>query len=184
VRGAENISMIVLQYEIGEATLHAAFQAAQQAGIPILFNYAPARSLTNAIVPGVNCGIVVNENEASALSSVQVVDRASAFAAAHKLRSDGYKFAIVTLGANGACLLSEDGEMHLPAVPVASVDSTAAGDCFCGALAAAVAEGASLPDAARFATAAAALCVQKAGAQPSIPTRHEIDRLMDELHWR
>ena len=69
---------------------------------------------------------------------------------------------------------------HIPAFPVQAVDSTAAGDTYCGCLVAALAEGKTLPEAVRFASAAAALCVQRMGAQPSIPWREEIEAFLAE----
>ncbi|MGD0469997.1 MAG: ribokinase [Terriglobales bacterium] len=178
VHGIADLAMIVLQYEISEAALHEAFRVANLAEVPVLFNYAPARSLKHAVVQGTNCGIVVNESEAAALSGVQVFDTVSAFQSARSLRVLGYKFAIVTLGELGACLVSDEAEAHIPAIPVTAVDSTAAGDTFCGALATSLVEGTSLLDAVRFATAAASLCVQRVGAQPSIPHKLDIDKAL------
>jgi ribokinase len=183
MRGAAHWSMILLQCEIPERTLHAALLAANEAGVPVLFNYAPARTLMRALVPGPNCGIVVNEIEASTLTGVLVEESVSAFKSARELRQRGYKFVIVTLGAQGACLTSGDGEWYIPAIPVNAVDSTAAGDSFCGALAAAMAEGHALHDAVRFATVAASLCVQRSGAQPSIPHRQDIDEIYVQLDY-
>jgi len=177
-------TMIVLQYEISEEALHEAFRVAREAYVPILFNYAPARGLVKKINPGINCGIVVNESEASSLTGVQVSDAASAFEAGRELRNSGYRFSIVTLGTLGACIVSADGEVHVPAIRAVSVDSTAAGDTFCGALASALVEGKDLIRAVQFATAAASLCVERAGAQPSIPYRPEIERrLASEEDW-
>jgi ribokinase len=175
IYGIADLAMLVLQYEISEASLHEAFRVANLVEVPLLFNYAPARSFKNGVVPGKNCGIVVNESEAAALSGVQVVDTDSAFQSGRSLRSLGYKFAIVTLGELGACLVSDGAESYVPAIPVTAVDSTAAGDTFCGALAASLVEGNSLLDSCRFATAAASLCVQRVGAQPSIPHKIDID---------
>lgn len=82
----------------------------------------------------------------------------------------------MTLGADGVLLATSDGETHLPANRLPHVvDTTGAGDCFNGALAVALAEGSELADAVRFAQKAAALSVTKAGAQPSLPTRAEVD---------
>jgi ribokinase len=176
--GIENLSMILLQYEIPERTIHAALRAAEEAGIPVLFNHAPAKVPASAIVPGANCGIVVNEIEASMLTDMRVLDPEAAFVSAHKLHQLGFTFAIVTLGKQGACLVSDQDRSYIPAIEVVAVDTTAAGDCFCGALAAALVEGLSLPAALQFANVASSLCVQRAGAQPSIPYRAEINQAM------
>jgi ribokinase len=168
-------SMLMLQCEIPEATIDAALLAAREHDIPVLFNCAPIRSpeLKRNVAP--NTGLVVNEIEASALANMTVTDTVSASKAARTLHSQGYAFAVVTLGAGGACFCSSEGEDYVPAVPVTAVDTTAAGDTFCGALAVALAECAPLRDGIVLATAAAALCVQRAGAQPSIPYREEIE---------
>ncbi len=89
--------------------------------------------------------------------------------------------AIVTLGSEGAVLVSEGGTLHEPAVPVEAVDTTAAGDAFAGGFAARLAEGASLGDALRWAVAAGALAVTSLGAAPSIPARADVERLLRRL---
>ena len=96
--------------------------------------------------------------------------------AVRRLRQLGARDCVITLGAAG-CLVAGDRAEHCPAVSVQVVDTTAAGDAFTGALAVALAEGRSLTDAARFANRAAALAVTRAGAQPSLPTRAEIESL-------
>ncbi len=174
----QRFSWLLLQFEIAEETLHAALAAAAAARLPVLLNYAPARAMTRSLTPSLNVALLVNELEAESITGLAVRDSASAMAAARVLYSRGFRFAIVTIGAQGACLASPEGELHVPALAVTAVDSTAAGDTFCGALAVALAEGGSLTDAARFATAAASISVQRAGAQPSIPRRDEIDAVM------
>lgn len=177
--GIANLSMILLQYEIPERTIHAALRAAEKVAVPVLFNHAPARMPVATIVPGPNCGIVVNEIEASMLTDMRVLSREAAFVSAQKLRKLGFTFAIVTLGERGACLVSEHERLHIPAIEVSAVDTTAAGDCFCGALAAALIERRSLAAALQFANVAASLCVQRTGAQPSIPHLAEINEAME-----
>ncbi len=85
---------------------------------------------------------------------------------------------VVTLGADGLIGGDIDGTFSIPAFPVAAVDSVGAGDAFCGALAVRLAEGAGLEEAARFAAAAGALAVTKAGAQASLPLRGEVEALL------
>jgi ribokinase len=77
---------------------------------------------------------------------------------------------VVTLGADGALVVEDDQASHVPAVPVRAVDTTAAGDAFCGGLADALAAGASLEDAARRAARVAAAACRRPGAQASLPT--------------
>lgn len=95
---------------------------------------------------------------------------------ARRLRQLGARDCIITLGAGG-CLVVGDRVEPIPGLKVSAVDSTAAGDAFNGVLAVALAEGRDLTEAARWANRAAALSVTRAGAQPSLPTRSEIEAL-------
>ena len=113
------------------------------------------------------------------LTGIAIVDVAGAERAAAVLAGKGVKTVIVTLGSEGALLL-EDGRVDLVAAPVVkAVDTTAAGDVFCGALAVALAEGKVVKEAVGWACSAAALSVTRMGAQPSAPTRKEVDRFID-----
>jgi ribokinase len=106
------------------------------------------------------------------------IDSDSADAAASTLQTRGPRFVIITLGTDGAVLATADGTEQVPAFAVDPVDTTAAGDTFCGAFAAALARGDELAKAVRFGSAAAALSVTRLGAQPSIPTRAEVVRFL------
>jgi ribokinase len=85
---------------------------------------------------------------------------------------------LVTLGEQGALLVRDGDPLELPAFPVDAVDTTAAGDAFCGTLAAALARGAGLEEAAGQAGAAGALAATRMGAVPSLPTAEEVERLL------
>ncbi|MCK6490255.1 MAG: ribokinase [Planctomycetes bacterium] len=163
--------VLVLQMEVPLATTRAAIALARRAGVPVLLNYAPAETVHEDLL-AVDV-LVVNEVEAAALCG-----RGDGGAAA-LLHRRGAGCAIVTLGAGGAVLADAAGELHLPAFPVAAVDTTAAGDTLCGVLAAGLAAGLPVRAALRRAMAAAALCVGRAGAQTSIPRRVEIDALLE-----
>jgi len=155
---------------------------AADAGVPVVWNYAPANPFDVTNLRKVEI-VVVNEPEASALTGLPVGDIESARAAALKLQELGATTAIVTLGEAGSVIASrelEDGVTQVPAFPVEAVDTTAAGDTYCGCLVVALSEGKGLTEAVKFAGAAAALCVQKLGAQPSTPWREEIDAFLDE----
>src|SRR2546425_11885590 len=110
-----------------------------------------------------------NETEPERLSGVGVRGAESAAAAARALRSRGAGTVIVTLGAQGALACTADGLVRAPALPVAVVDTTAAGDAFNAGLAVALGEARALSDALRFASATAALACTRRGAQPSLP---------------
>ena len=123
--------------------------------------------------------LIPNEHELATLAGLPVSDSASAAAAAAILNSHGARRIVVTLGSVGALLVDEIRVAHkIPPFPVTPVDATAAGDCFCGALAAALSSDSTLVAAARFASAAAALSVTRRGAQPSLPRREEIEWLL------
>lgn len=181
VDGAKDViagaGILMLQMEIPDAPIQRAIDLAAAAGTEVMLNYAPAR--TSSVVLDAKIGIlVVNEVEAQTLTGLAVDNPAAAARAAEKLAGNGHRRVIVTLGANGS-LLWENGEArHVPAFPVAAMDTTAAGDTFCGALAAALGEGKDMAEAMRFASAAGALCASRQGALPSIPRREEIEAFL------
>jgi ribokinase len=162
------------QMEITPEANGRALDLARERGALPVFNYAPVREQQIPIDDRMH-GLVVNETEAEQLSGEQ-----DAAAAAEALRARGPAFVVVTLGAAGALLCDVAGSRTAPGFVVEPVDATAAGDTFCGALAVALAEGRPLDDAARFAQAAAALCVTGFGAQPSIPVRSRIESFLNE----
>lgn len=177
-------SYVLMQFEIPAETIARALEIADAARVPVVWNYAPANPFDVADLDKVAI-LVVNEPEAAALTGQDVTDRASAASAALKLREMGVGTAIVTLGADGSVIAAPDAQgrtRHVPAFPVKPVDTTAAGDTYCGCLCTALAEGRGLAEAVRFASAAAALCVQRLGAQPSTPWRDEIDAFLAE--WK
>ena len=118
--------------------------------------------------------LIPNESEATALSGVTVDSLDSAKVAATQLIKAGAGKVIITLGAQGALFADGSGFEHLVAPKVKALDTTAAGDTFVGGFAAALASGKSEAEAIRFGQVAAALSVTRAGAQPSIPTLHDV----------
>ncbi len=170
--------MVVLQYEILPETLYAAIDLASRLGKPIMFNLAPARAFDPARLPQITY-LVVNEVEAESLCGFSVKSAQAVERAADHLLASGAHAVIITLGADGAYLACGEQREKLPAFEVEAVDTTGAGDIFCGALAVALVEGRDLPTAARFASAAAAISVTRLGAQPSAPSRAEIDQWLD-----
>jgi len=131
--------------------------------------------------------LVVNEVEASALTGVQVTSADTAQAAAMVLLARGPQHIIVTLGAQG-CLWSKREEISdtvshrfVPPFLVKAVDATAAGDTFCGALAAGLADGMSMADAIRRASAASAITVTRRGATVAIPTVTEVEAFLGNI---
>lgn len=150
--------IVLLQLEI---PLETVIEAAHAATGTVVLNAAPAQPLPRALLEAVDL-LVVNEHEAALLGGADEL-----LTAVPRL--------VVTLGAQGALVRTRDAQVTVPGIAVEVVDTTGAGDTFCGALVARLDEGATLEAAVRFATAAAALSVGRAGAVPAIPTREEID---------
>jgi ribokinase len=170
-------ALLVAQLETPLATVAAAVRAAVRAGVQVILNPAPARPLPNSLLKLISV-LTPNETEAELLTGIKVIDAAAAAKACSKLRSRGVGTVILTLGSRGAFLADANGQKLVPGFKVKTVDSTAAGDVFNGALAVALAEGKTVLDAVRFANAAAALSVTRLGAQPSAPTRAEIEKFL------
>jgi ribokinase len=169
--------VVLLQLESPLETVAAAARGAKRRGVPVVLNPAPARELDDALL-GVVTVLTPNEHEAGLLTGAPVEDERGAREAVRRLRARGAGAVVVTLGARGAFASAEAFEGALPAFVVEPVDTTAAGDVFNGALAVALAEERPLPDALRFAQAAAAISVTRPGAQPSAPTRVEIEAFL------
>jgi len=157
--------VVMCQLETPLETLEWALAEARRRGRVTMLNPAPV--------------LTPNEGEAERLSGVAVRDTGSAAAAGRALRGRGVGTAIVTLGAQGSLACTAGGDIAVPAFAVTAVDTTAAGDAFNGALGAALAGRDTLRDALRFASAAAAIACTRRGAQPSLPTRAEVDRLLE-----
>jgi ribokinase len=171
--------VVVMQLETPIETVARAAALASQHGVRVILNPAPAQPLSDEILANVSI-LTPNESEAEMLTGIQVADDEGAAAAARALVARGVDTVILTLGSRGAFVFeSESGEL-VPSFEVQAVDTTAAGDVFNGSLAVGLSEGMPLTGAVRFANAAAALSVTKLGAQPSAPTRSEIDAFLGE----
>jgi ribokinase len=167
--------LLLLQLEIPLEQVVAAAQAAQQAGLTVILDPAPVRSdLPDALYPAVDI-LTPNQVEAGQLVGFPVTDLESAAKAAAVLQERGIRIVIIKLGNQGAFCATPETTFHVPPFSVEAVDTVAAGDAFNGGLAAALAEGLDLPAAAQQAAAVAALSVTQAGAQPSLPTRNQLE---------
>jgi ribokinase len=164
---------VVVQLEVPMATVQCAAELAHHAGVKFVLNPAPAQTLPPAMLPLITV-LTPNEIEAEILTGVKVVDPESACAAADRLLDGGIKSAIVTMGAKGFVLAEGRRREYIDAEKVQAVDTTAAGDAFTASLAVGVGQGHDLYNSAIFASRAAALCVMKMGAQPSLPTMEEV----------
>jgi ribokinase len=171
---AEAPGILLLQHEMPPAANVRAAQLARDAGWFVTLNPAPARPIEPELMTLIDI-VIPNAGEAAAITGQPVASRADARAAAGTLLARGARAAIVTLGGDGAVCCDGNGAWYCPAAPVTALDTTAAGDAYIGALAAALAEGRELVPSLGFAAAAAALAVTRLGAQPSLPSSAELD---------
>lgn len=170
IRGAD---VLVAQLEIPVETVTEAALAARAAGVRVLLNAAPARPLPAELLDAVDL-LVVNEGEAFTISGHGREDPGALLSVVPR--------AVVTMGDEGAWYGDRDGTAaRVPAFKVETVDSTAAGDAFTGALAVAWGEGREMLDAVRWACAAGAACARRLGASVSLPQRAEIDALFSSV---
>lgn len=174
---------LVAQLEVPLETVQFAARLAHESNVPVILNPAPAQKLDTELLAMVDV-LTPNETEAEILTGVKVTDENSARKAARELMERGVKAVILTMGSKGFLLSEDQGTGFVPAIKIHTVDATAAGDAFTGALAVGVAQGESLFDAALFANYVAALSVTKMGAQSSMPTRREVESFIRQKSVR
>jgi len=167
-----NAEIVVLQMEIPYDTVKTVCSLAKKHKKKVILNVAPARKLDQDILKDVDI-LVVNETEAETISGEKIV-AVGKEAVIKKLVSMGAKTVVLTLGEKGCLLQNEQTVINKQAFVVDALDTTAAGDTFCGALAARLSKGKNWDDVLTFASAAAALCVTRMGAQPSVPSENEV----------
>jgi ribokinase len=177
----KNADIILFQLEIPMAAVAEGIKLAKKHNRIVMLNPAPAASVPEEILLAVDI-ITPNQSEVWTMTAIAVNDTITAQHACDILHSKGIATVIITMGEQGAYISSQN---HIGLIAGfnagKAVDTVAAGDTFCGGLAIAVAEGKSLQDAVRFANAAAALSVTKAGAQASIPGRPEVEALLKQV---
>jgi ribokinase len=171
-------AVVLLQLESPMPIVAYAIQACQEKGIRVVLNPAPAQPIDRTVLACLYA-ITPNETEAELLTGIRVTDQTTARQAAQSLHGNGVPNVVITLGSRGAYVSTSGGTQTqlVMAPPVTAVDTTAAGDCFNGALAVALAEGQSLLEAVTFACKAASISVTRMGAQASLPHRHEVETL-------
>ena len=166
--------VLVCSLEVPLTTIRHAVEHARRHGVRTIVNPAP---LPERGLDFLSLADYVTPNEGEAAGLARTASGAGDEALAAGVRALGVAHAIVTLGERGLVADGPDGRLHVPAFAVRAVDTTGAGDAFNGAFAVGLAEGLALPAALRFASAAAALACTRRGAQPSMPTRGEVERL-------
>jgi ribokinase len=172
-----NYQLLLLQLEIPLPTVLRAAQRAKENNARVVLNPAPAKELPNELIALADF-IIPNETELSFLTKQNVSDIASAESAARDLLERGAKNVIVTLGSKGALIVNTETCKQVDTYQVDVVDTTAAGDAFIGGFATSVLENKTLEEAVRFGCACGALATTKFGAQPSLPTKAEVDKLI------
>jgi ribokinase len=164
--------ILATQLEIPDTSVEAAVGLGRRLGLKVLLTPAPARPLTRDILASVDV-LLPNAGEARLLAGLPVDDQATGLAeVGRRLLELGPAAVIITMGAQGCLVVEpEAAPIALPAYPVEAIDTVGAGDAFGGGLAVALAEGAPLIEAARWASVTAALSTQQVGAIPALPRR-------------
>ena len=172
----KGVGVFVTQLEILLATVQRSLRMAGDRGAITLLNPSPVFPLPSGLLSLVDF-LVPNEWEAQALTRIRLKGTQDLSKVARKLLATGSRNVVITMGARGVFFKNKDTELRMRAFKVKSVDSTSAGDAFMGGLACGLSEDMPIEDALRFASAAGALATTKLGAQPSLPTRAEVNAL-------
>jgi ribokinase len=165
--------VLLLQLETPLDTVRHAAELARQNGVLVILNPAPARELDDALLSYVTV-LTPNESETELLTGIKVDSEETARQAGEMLRKWGVGTVIVTMGSQGAQLVTEGKSILIPSKQISAADTTAAGDAFNGALAFALAGDKPMEDAVRFANLVGAFSATRMGAQPSMPTFAEL----------
>ncbi len=180
-RQLSGVDLLVMPLETPLDAVICGARLARQRGARVILNPAPAQALPDELLKEVDL-VIPNEHEAALITGVDQNSEADHHRAAAFFEGHGVHQVLITLGERGVYVhegLREEAYL-LPAFKVKAVDSTAAGDCFVGGLAAALGTRQPLHEAIRFASAAAAISVTRAGAQPGLPLRKEVEGFLDE----
>ncbi|MCY3641800.1 MAG: ribokinase [Gammaproteobacteria bacterium] len=170
--------VLVSQSEIPMRTVTAFLERGRAAKALNLFNPAPATASAADVWPLADI-VILNEVELGFFADGRVASRHDVVDAAVAARRSPQQIIVVTLGREGVVAIDGDQVIEHPGHAVAAVDTTGAGDCFVGALAARLCAGDRLADGLAYANKAAAICVQRPGAGPSMPTLMEVDATYD-----
>ena len=166
--------ILLMQLEIPVDTIIYAAKKAHSLGKKVILNPAPATELPDELFEYLYM-ITPNESETELLTGIKVTDQSSAAKAAQVLKTRGVENVIITMGSQGAFVFTDEVEQIVPAFEVQAVDTTAAGDCFNGALAVGLGRGMDMIESVRYANRAASIAVTRTGAQVSMPYREEVE---------
>jgi len=172
---------VLMQMEIPMETIAYTLKRAKELGKTVILNPAPAPDNMPEELMELIDYIIPNETELMKLSLVENGDMESIEQGAKILISKGVKNVIVTMGERGCVYVNEKETTHYPTRKVDAVDTTAAGDCFCGAFVVGISEGKTVKDAIELANTASSISVTRKGAQVSIPTRQEVETMLGNL---
>lgn len=173
-------AVLLVQYEIPPESVARALELAVSYGVRTIWNFAPAHPYPYMDMFSKTDILVVNETEAGFLAGMDPPEEdGEVVEALYRMHELGTETIILTRGVKGSSVLTEGKVIHIGAFPVQAVDTTAAGDVYCGTLAVSLSEGRTLLDAVRFASAASAISVTRMGAQPSAPYRSEIEGFLE-----
>lgn len=171
--------ILLIQLETPLDTVEEAINIANENGVKVIMNPAPAQPLSDDLLKQIDI-LTPNQSETELLTGIDVHDEETAQQAASHLLIKGVKTVIITLGANGAFVMSDTLCKTISGFNVEATDTTAAGDTFNGALAVGIAQGMSVEESVKMANAAAAISVTRMGAQPSIPRLTEIQEFISK----
>jgi len=172
----ENSDLILMQLEIPIETVEYVAEMASKKGIKVILNPAPARALSDNLLKNLYI-IIPNKSEAEILSGIKVTDIESAKQAADIISAKGVDIVVITLGSQGALIKEYNEFLFVEAFKVDALDTTAAGDTFCGSVCVGFSEGRLSLDPEKLAARAVAITVTRMGAQASIPYRSELSSL-------
>ena len=176
----KDVSVFVTQLEIPLPTVRMGLKMAKKQGAITVLNPAPATRLSSEFLDQVDF-LVPNELEAQVLSGIKMKSFHDLPKICDKLLNLGAKNVVITLGSKGLYFKNEEQELRMRAFRVETVDSTAAGDAFVGALAWCLSKGTPIKRALTIASGAGALATMKLGAQPSLPLRKELERFLSKI---
>lgn len=168
-------AVVLTQLEIPTEAAGAAMARGREAGALTILNPAPARMLPQSVLQSVDI-LTPNQSESKVLTGRSPDDAVNPETLARELMERGVKEVVMTMGEMGAMIVTPSSSLHIPAITVRAEDTTGAGDSFNAGLAIALAHGAKLEDAVRFAVVTGGLAVTREGVIPSLPRREEVLR--------